>query len=359
VDMKKFDFDLEMPLEKATTEDGRWILKGVAAGTGIDLQNERLSPELVTKFAAQIAQQPVPFLNWHNKNDALAEMGEVVKAWVTPNFDLGVEVELDQDDYRAQKLWRKLDTVNPRTGKPYQYGMSVFGKVHDYKDEYEKSAGRVRTFYDATLEEVSLTTKPIYTPSFGTVLKKAADAASEGDMSEQDTPNVTDEKVAEEKSVESAKEAAASGQETSEPEVTTAEDKVVEKALSSRTKEDAKKIRELVGMHRKMSSLIAELVLSDDEGATDTASAESSEKVVTKSEDTQTVASDILEKAASEIAGLRAEINELRERIPATPAPDVLVKKAEEQEFSELMKSMSPSDKLRFGLRLAEETKKR
>lgn len=347
--MSKFNFDLSMPLEKATNDEGRWILKGVAAGTGIDLQNERLAPELVEKFAAQIKQQSVPFLNWHNKNDALAEMGEVVKAWVTPNFDLGVEVELDQEDYRAQKLWKKLDTINPRTGENYQYGMSVYGKVHDYKDEYEKSAGRVRTFYDATLEEVSLTTKPIYTPSFGTVLKKAADAAHEGDMSEKsETPNSTEKVVVEEIKVETVVETPASDQHVSEPETPADGEKVVEKAMSTKTKTDAKKIRQLVDMHRQMSTLIAELVLSDDE----TASADSvaTEAVVAVKSEMTADSGDVLQKAVDEITRLTAEVGELKARIPATPEPEVLVKKSDQDEAAELFKSLSTSDRLRLAL---------
>jgi phage head maturation protease len=343
VDMStKFDFDLQMPFEKATTEDGRWILKGVAAGTGIDLQNERLAPELVSKFAEQISKAPVPFLNWHNENDALAEMGEVTKAWVTPNFDLGVEVELDQDDYRAQKLWRKLDQ-----GK--QFGMSVAGKVHEYKDEYEKSAGRVRTYYDATLKEVSLTTKPIYTPSFGTVLKKAADAASEGDMSTNvETPNAT-ETVVEEKRVEQTVVAPASEPQVSEPETPAVEEKVVEKAMPTTDKARAKTIKQIVGMHRDMSRLIAELVLSEEDG---TASADSvvTEAVVTTKSETTAEGEDQLQKAVDEITRLSAEIGELKARIPATPAPEVLVKKSDEEEAAELFKSLSTSDRLRLAL---------
>ena len=350
MEMSKFDFKIAMPLEKAEREDG-WFITAIAAGPEVDLQHERLAPSALEGIVSQIAQNPVPFLNWHNKNDALAEMGEVTKAWLTPEFHMGVEVQLDQDDFRAQKLWKKLGTVNPRTGKPYEYGLSVGGNG-DYKDEYEKS-GRVRTYYDVQLDEISLTTKPIYTPSLGTVLRKAIDESlNEGDMSKKtDTPESTETKVeVTEKSVtEEVVETPASDENVSEPETTVVEEKVVEKAASARTKEDARKLKRLVGMHREMSSLIAELVLSaDDDDATDTAST-SAPVVAQKAEETKPVQDDTV-ILKSEIAELRAIIDELKDRTPAGERPGVLLKKSDEEELNELLKSMSTSDRLRFAL---------
>ena len=341
--MSKFNFEFALPIEKAEREDG-WYLTAVAAGPDVDAQRERLAPQVLEGFVRQIQTNPVPFLNWHNQNDALAEMGEVTKAWLNPDFKMGVEVKLDQDHHGAQTLWRKLDQ-----GK--QFGMSVAGKVHDFKDEYEKSAGRVRTYYDVTLEEISLTTKPIYTPSFGTVLRKAADTSlNEGDMSKEtnDTPKSAETEVTVTESVkEEVVETPASSEQVSEPETPAAEEQAVEKAASKRTNEDARKLKKLVSMHREMSSLIAELVLSGgDDDATDAAS--TSEPVVAqKAEETQPVDTTLLK---SEIAELRAIIDDLKERTPAGERPAVLIKKSDEEELYKALSEMTPSDKLRFAL---------
>lgn len=344
--MSKFDFKLALPFGKAE-RDGEWYLTALASGPETDSQNERMAPSALQGIVRQVEREAVPFLNWHNKNDALGEMGDVAKAWLTEDFHMGVEIRLDQDDSNAQKLWKKLDTVNPRTGKPYEFGLSVAGKG-DYKDEYEKSQ-RVRTYYDVELEEISLTTKPIYTPSLGTVLRKAADESSvDGDKSmEKDTPDTTP--VVEEKEVEKAPEAPASAPEVTEPVTPAVEEKEVEKAVSADTKARAKTIKEVVGLHRQMSTLIAELVLSEGESETATVdSAPTVEGAPVKSEETADSAA--IQKAADEIARLTAEVNELKDRIPATEVPEVQIKKSDTDEAREQFAALSTYDQLRLAL---------
>jgi FtsZ-binding cell division protein ZapB len=58
----------------------------------------------------------------------------------------------------------------------------------------------------------------------------------------------------------------------------------------------------------------------------------------------------VIQKALDEITRLTAEIGELKAKIPATPAPEVLVKKSDEEEAAELFKSLSTSDQLRLAL---------
>lgn len=360
--MGKFEF--AVPFGKAE-RDGEWYLTALATGTEVDKQNERMAPEAIVGLATQIERDNIPFLNWHNANDALAEMGEVTKAWLSEDFHMGVEIRLDQEDNRAQRLWNRLDRVNPRTGKPYEYGLSIGGSVNNFKDEYEKSIGRnVRTYYDVQLEEISLTTKPIYTPSLGTVFRKAADAVNEGDKTSMSdvTPKVEVTTTLTDESVKTANESLPSDQQVSEPETTVVEVKQVEvdveKAASARTKEDAHKLKRLVGMHREMSTLIAELVLSadDDETKTPNSNSTPSEIVAVKAEETKP-ADDRLEKALSEIDELKGQVNQLRESTPAGGGPGLLVRKSDEEELAEMLKSMTPTDKLRFALRAKYEGK--
>jgi hypothetical protein len=110
-----------------------------------------------------------------------------------------------------------------------------------------------------------------------------------------------------------------------------------------------------------MASLIAELVLSEEGLSVDADSAAPStpSAATVKAEETQPEGEDRLAKAASEIAELRAVIEELKDRIPATERPDVLVKKAEMDELREEIDSMDSRQRLAFGLRLSEELKNR
>lgn len=343
---KDFNFEFEMPFEKAEREDGGWYIRGIAAGPDVDAENERLAPQALQGFVSQITSNPIPFLNWHRKDDVTAEIGTVDKAWLEPDFKMGVEVKLDEDHPGAQYIWKKLE-------KGKQYGMSVSGKVANYKDEYEKSVGRsVRTYYNVALNEISLTTKPIYTPSFGTVLRKAADAAGGDNSMEVETPIVVEETATQEGVEKSETTTASSEQQVTEPVTTTVEDQPdVDKAHSARTVEDARKLKKLVGMHREMSALIAELVLSAEPDA-ETPNTDSTPTEVTtaKAEETQVTPED-LQKANSEIAELREELNRLREQTPAGQAPGLLIGKSDIEELGDMLKSMDTRSKLLFALR--------
>jgi hypothetical protein len=103
-------------------------------------------------------------------------------------------------------------------------------------------------------------------------------------------------------------------------------------------------------MHRDMSRLIAELVLSDEDTA-NTDSTESSETVVeaVKAEE-PAVSDERLEKAESEISELRAVIEELKNKTPSGGVPDVLVRKSDEEDLNDVLKSMSTAERLRFAL---------
>lgn len=350
MEMSKFDFNLTIPFEKAEREDG-WYITALAAGPEVDLQHERLAPSALEGIVRQIEQEPVPFLNWHNKNDALAEMGEVQKAWLTPDFHMGVEIKLDQDDYRAQKLWKKLDQ-----GK--QFGLSVSGSG-DYKNEIEKSQ-RVRTYYQVQLDEISLTTKPIYTPSFGTVLRKAADESpEEGDttsMSEE-TP-IAEETIVEATStstqtteVEKPETPAAPEAQSSEPETESASsgEAVVEKAVSPKTV-TAQRLKKLLQANREMNDLLAEFIAGGSTAVDESTDSDTSEEVteISKSAQTETQSGE-LEKALNEITRLRDEFIEFKASVPVTPVPPVLTK-AEETNILDEVSKASPRERLRFGL---------
>src|SRR5690349_11436016 len=190
-------YKFTIPVEKAESRDDGLYLVGLATGPEIDSQNERVHPNLIKKWTDQInsGEIEVMYRDWHQKESSLADLGVVTKAWVDDENHMGVEVKLDEDHPTAVYIHKSIE----KKGK--KYGMSVFGKVISYADEYVAELKRnVRTFYDATLEEVSNTTRPIYTPSLGTVLAKAVTEAATGDNQLGDevktTPDANDAAVA-------------------------------------------------------------------------------------------------------------------------------------------------------------------
>lgn len=332
------DFKLTIPLQKSERTDG-WYITGVAAGTEVDTEGDVLTPECIQKFVNQINNSPVPFRDWHAKNTILSDMGQVEKAWVLPDFQMGVEVELDQDHPGAQYLWRSLD-------KGKQYGMSVEGKVHDYEyDTARKSnTGRFgRDIKDVTLDEISATTKPIYTPSFGTVLRKAIDEAEAESVRKGETTVETVTPTAD------APETQTLVEEVATP-TTSTETPVVAKAVNAKAARDA--ITELVKHHQAMNAIIEGLGLSDGAIATKTDSTETVETAKSATDPTDTTVSLVKSAINEATASLRAEIESLRERIPETKGPGVLVSKSEAEEAAEIVAELrkDPRRALRAGL---------
>lgn len=353
-------YKFTMPLEKAEQRADGYYLVGLASGPEVDSQNERVHPSLIMKWADQInsGQITVKYRDWHQKDTSLEDLGDITKAWVDENNHLGVEVKLDEDHPTAMFIYKKA-----KAGK--QFGMSVFGKVISFADEFDQALQRkVRTFYDATLDEVSNTTRPVWTPSFGTVLAKAVTEAANGDNRLGDEVKVSEATVSETTTTETTDSGAATAPDTGKaPEeaavettkVETAETTEVEKAIKTDTKKDAKLLEGIVNTYNTLGQKLqaAGLLSVEDEGEK-VATAE--ETTVTKSETTEsteaTSAPDVatLSKAVSDLTGIVAA---LADRIPDGSAPGVLRKADAVDPMAELAAIEDPIERLRLGLAAA------
>ncbi len=329
----KFTF----PIEKAETRDDGMYLIGIASGPEIDSQNERVHPSLIQKWADQIngGDQPeVIYRDWHNKNSSLADLGVVTKAWVDDDSHLVIETRLDEDNPTAIYIHKSI----LKKGK--KYGMSVFGKVHRFADEFDAKVGRtVRTFYDATLEEVSNTTRPVYTPSFGTVLSKAVDdsAADEVNMATEEKTTETKVEVTEEVVSAPATETGTEGE------------KVVEKSASEST-DNAQSIDQIVSTFKTLGSQLesAGLLKKDDTSVNDKA-----ENTVTKSEEAKTTTEETT--SAPEIVMLQKSVNDLASIVAALAdnikdgsAPGLIRKSEAVDPLQELKDVEDPLERLRL-----------
>jgi hypothetical protein len=337
-------FKLTVPLAKSDREDG-WFITGVAAGTDVDSEGDRITPNAIAKMAEQINTSPVPFKDWHATNTILSDMGEVCKAWLTDDNALGVEVQLDQKHPAAQYLWGKLDD-----GK--QYGMSIQGDAGKYWYSTEKSAnGRaVREIDEVLLNEISATTKPIYTPSFGTVLRKAIDEAEAksvptGDKSSVDeTPVTTGESTAAPETTEQVAAAPANA-----PEVVAE----VAKAVSADTARDAKGLAKLVKFHNEMGTLLTELGIDVTASDPAPAAAPSTDNTAEVAKSTDEELLSLVRSQSEVIALLKADLETVKERIPETTGPGVAVRKSESEEALEewnRIRSEDPARALRLAL---------
>jgi len=175
---KTIPFRITFPVAKAETREDGMYLTGEASGPEIDATNERMSPECVKAFAEQVtvaaaAGTPLTYRDAHAPDGVFRDLGDITRAWVDENCHLGIEVKLYDDSPASQWLFKQI------IDKKKKFGMSVAGSVRDYVDEMVAGVKNVvRTYKDVMLSEISNTTRPAWTPSFGTVLSKAIDEAT-------------------------------------------------------------------------------------------------------------------------------------------------------------------------------------
>lgn len=336
--LKNAHFKYTVPISKAEVdEDGLYIV-GEATGPEIDQHEERLDPQAIKAFAQQIrdrlaAGDPIPYLDEHDKSTSgrgvLRHLGDLVDGEITENNHLKVKVRLNEDNPAATFLYRQI-----QAGK--KFGMSINGDVLEFADELVKSIGRkVRTFKSVILTHVANTTRPVWTPSLGTVLNRAVEKAlaDEGDG----------EEMAEEIVVESTKVETATN-ETPVEETTTVEATTEETPVETVTETPAVETPAVSTLETKLDTLIGAFTALADALKPQTpapvevsrSEPETPEPVISKSE------------SEDRFAALEAELAQLKER-SATPTPPVITK-AQTEEFEGLLKDMSPQERLRMAL---------
>lgn len=193
--MTQAAFKYTFPIQKAEKRDDGLYIVGFASGPELDAEGERIDEVMIYRFAEQINSTSgmpladrLPYRDAHAKDGVFMDLGWITRAWVNEQGHLGVEVKLDDESPAATHLFRQI-----QRGK--QFGMSVGGMVIDFVDEYVESLGRfVRTYTDIILREISNTTRPAWSPSFGTVLAKAIKDAEESESTpEGDNPSMDEE----------------------------------------------------------------------------------------------------------------------------------------------------------------------
>lgn len=361
---------ITFPIEKAERRDDGLYITGLASGPEIDSEGERMERSLIHKFADQInsggglsLDDRLVYRDAHAPDGVLRDLGWVTKAWVTDEGHLGVEVRLDELNPAATYLFRQLDR-----GK--KYGMSVAGKVLDFVDEFVSELGKtVRTYRDVVLTEISNTTRPAWTPSFGSVLSKAIDDAAEAEslagVNHVDNEELAQETTAEEtekadeqlNDVEFVTDSAdTTGEEAEKAEETTeSEDEDVEKAGRKFSQAAAAK---LLGMYAEIGNTLAELGLIEDTSASnepaEKADSEDNGADLEKSEDE--TPSEIAqlraqnEELVRSITELTAKVQELEKRQPTQLPPVIERADANKEEFEKALSELSPAARLRVAM---------
>lgn len=331
--MSPVNFKYTIPITKSSADEDGLYIEGAATGPEVDLQDERIAPEAIADFARQIKDRyasgdPIPYYDEHDKGgrSVLKHLGDLVDGSITEKGHLWVRVRLNDDNPAATFLYRQINA-----GK--KYGMSVSGDVPDggWADELVKSIGkRIRTFKQVILTHIANTTRPVWTPSFGTVLNRAIEKAlSEGETMAEETV-VESTKVTEETTTETPAEETTVESTATE---TTTEETTTETPAETEATPLESKIDALVSA---FGTLVEALKPQTPAPATVERAEETPEPAVSKSE------------SDDRFAALEAELAELKAR-SSTPTPPVITK-AQTEEFEGILKEMSPQDRLRVAL---------
>lgn len=179
------EFKITCSIAKAyERHDGAVIRKfigGLASGTQVDLEGERMAETAIQAFQRAIQSGttlsdgqwsliPLRSGHRHEWDDVL---GWITGANVDAEHNLWIEAELDQENPVAMGLYKKL-TRTPELGKPLKLGLSVGGTVlrAGYEPD-ERGTGLTKVYYDVDLREVSVVSQPAYPTSYLVALAKS------------------------------------------------------------------------------------------------------------------------------------------------------------------------------------------
>jgi hypothetical protein len=170
--MRNWKFTI--PVIRAEERSDGSFLFGEASGPERDTHGTEMSQEAIIDFARQVRDRveqgdPLPYIDAHAKDGVLRQLGHIVEASLTPDFHLKVGILVDRENPAADFHFKQL-----QRGK--QMGLSISGNSTEWKRITDPATGRsfIR-FMKVVLSEISATSRPSWTPSFGTVLARSID----------------------------------------------------------------------------------------------------------------------------------------------------------------------------------------
>lgn len=154
-------------IQKAYQDNGNWFVQGVASGTAIDRDEEKMSKGVLEKFARSM---PLPLTDNHPQDGGvLGELGKVINAEVLDDDmnSLFVKAQLDMDHPAVPYMVKQIQ-------KGKKYAFSVEGLKPMTQQVWSESLKKMITEYvDVVPKAISITTEPSYTPSFMEVVAKS------------------------------------------------------------------------------------------------------------------------------------------------------------------------------------------
>ena len=168
--MKREEISCDSPFkyfvkfEKSFTEGDDMFVQGVASGTEIDRQESRMSLQALQSFVDGL---PLPLTDNHEHGNVGAELGQVVDAHIQDDGSLFIKAKLDKDNPFSAYLINKVNA-----GKKYAF--SIEGRLKKAVNTFDRKMGAfIKEYVDIIPEAISVTTCPVYEPSFLEVVEKS------------------------------------------------------------------------------------------------------------------------------------------------------------------------------------------
>jgi HK97 family phage prohead protease len=179
-------FKLTLPIQMSYEKDvdGRSVkfIGGIASGTDLDYDGERMAKSAIEAFVKAIDEgyylpngkfTMIPLRSGHRKewDDIL---GWVSKAEIDSHNNLWIEAEL-ADTSSADDLYKALTTPQ-RHGRPTELGFSVGGTIRKAGRVWDENTKKsVREIQDVALREISVVGSPAFPTAYVEALYKSVD----------------------------------------------------------------------------------------------------------------------------------------------------------------------------------------
>lgn len=216
-----------------------YYITGIMSGPVLDYQSDIMTKSGLESMVNAINNgiftpdnqlRYVPLRSGHGKEWEY-ELGWFTKAWLDDDLNMWIEAELDPLSSKAMELYNRLQrTADPM--KPQRLGFSIGGVVTKARKVFDSTVRKtVRYIEEIRLNEGSITSQPVYYPSYAEVIMKSInweEVPMEDNMKTETTLETHVESKESEPVVKSAEETPVEVTESKEEETAKSEEAVEE-----------------------------------------------------------------------------------------------------------------------------------
>jgi hypothetical protein len=161
-------------LEKEEGGKKRFYVHGIAATTGVDRDDERMSSKFIAKMRKVAVGLPL-FVETHRPSELRQTIGKIVKSGGDENnFIIEAILENEENNPKVKELLQKMDSLD--FDGHSMWGFSVGGKVSKaYKEHDAKLDKDVIVLDDGDLFHVLLTNQPANAGTMAEAIAKSLD----------------------------------------------------------------------------------------------------------------------------------------------------------------------------------------